>query len=199
MTTGAPGPSRGGLRVLRAGAVAGTVLGLAAGAHVAAGGGVPAPALLAAVAVVLVAVCLLLAGRRFSWPVLGGLLGGGQVALHAVFACSGPTTAVVAAGHHQEWTPVDVTAAPGVFSVGMTFAHAVATVLAVLALVHGEFLLWSLWAWLRPLVRVLLPVLRHVAVRVAPVPADLPKPRSVAARRVRRRGPPRVPALATTS
>ncbi|PRY13991.1 hypothetical protein [Kineococcus rhizosphaerae] len=194
-----PAPTTGVLRRWRAGAVSATVLGLAAGAHVAAGGRLPGPFLFTAVAVVVSAVCLLLAGRRLSWPVLSAVLGGGQLALHEVFdACSGPMATVVTSGHHQTLV-LSGTADPMTPSPVMTGAHLLATVLAVVALQHGESLVWSLWAWLRPVVRVLLALVRFVRARVVPAPVPVvPRPRAVVARRVRRRGPPRVPALATT-
>ncbi|MEZ0165783.1 hypothetical protein AB2L27_13565 [Kineococcus sp. LSe6-4] len=199
-TTGPAGPVRGTWRRVRAGAVAATVLGLAAGAHLSAGGHLPGPFLLLAVGLVLVAVCLLLAGRRFSWPVLAALLGGGQVALHTVFAaCSGPAATVVGTGHHQSLAFTGATAASADPGAAMTCAHVAATALALGALLHGESLLWSVWAWLRPVVRLLVRLVRTVAPRPV-VPAPEPaRPRSVVARRVRRRGPPGVPALATTS
>jgi hypothetical protein len=189
--------------VLRAGGVAGAVLALAAGAHLAGGGELPGPALLLAVAVVLGALTLLLAGRRFSWPVLSGLLGGGQVALHELFdTCSGvsaQTVAVVSHGHHQSlvaWG--DVSSGAESATPAMTLGHVLATAVTTLVLLHGEHVLWSLWAWLRPLVRVLLRLLRFVVARPVQYPAaTVPRPRSVVRRRVRRRGPPGVPALAT--
>ena len=196
--TAGTSPVRGALRCARAGAVATTVVGLAAGAHLAAGGRAPGTALLLAVAVVVGALSLLLAGRRFSRSGLAGLLGGGQVALHELFdACPAQAVAVVAHGHHQEWTPLTgavdgaIDGAVGSGSAAMTLAHVAATVAALLLLLHGERLLWSLWAWLRPLARVLRDLLRFVAARPAPFPATTPaRPRSVVARRVRRRGPP---------
>lgn len=211
-TTGAAGPTAGVLRSARAGAVAATVLGLAAGAHVAGGGGLPAPFLLSGLAVVVLAVCLLLAGRRFSLPVLTGVLGGGQLALHTVFGvCSDPTVTVSATGHHQQVVTVSGLAAAGTApdlspalslttAPAMTAAHVAATLVAVVLLVHGENLLWQVWSWLRPLARVLVELVRFVRPLLRPVGAAvLARPRSVVARRVRRRGPPRVPALATTS
>ena len=195
-------PARGAVRCARAGAVAATVVGLAAGAHLTAGGRLPGTGLLLAVVVVVGALSALLAGRRFGPGGLTGLVGGGQVVLHELFGtCSAQTAAVAPHGHHQEWTPlVDPVAGAGAGSAGMTLAHGAATALAVLLLLHGERLLWSLWAWLRPLVRVLGELLRFVAPRPAPFPAaTVPRPRSVVARRVRRRGPPRGPALAPTS
>ncbi|ABS01809.1 hypothetical protein [Kineococcus radiotolerans] len=195
--TAGTSPVRGALRCARAGAVATTVVGLAAGAHLAAGGRAPGIPLLLAVAVVVGALSLLLAGRRFSRSGLAGLLGGGQVTLHELFdACPAQAVAVVAHGHHLEWTPltgaVDGAAgSAGSGSAAMTLAHVAATVAALLLLLHGERLLWSLWAWLRPLARVLRDLLRFVAARPAPFPATPPaRPRSVVARRVRRRGPP---------
>lgn len=202
-TTGAAGPTAGALRFLRAGAVASTVLGLAAGAHLAAGGGLPAPFLLAGIAVVVAALCLLLAGRRFSVPVLTGVLGGGQFALHTAFSvCSDPSVALSATGHHQEFVTVTTVAGAGPAastSLGMSLAHVAATLVAVALLVHGENLLWQVWSWLRPLVRVLRPRVPPVHPRAPRTEgAVLAQPRSVVARRVRRRGPPRVPALAAT-
>ena len=200
LTSGPAGPSRGVLRLLRAGAVAGTVVALAAGAHLMGGGELPGPVLLLAVVVVLGALTLLLAGRRFSWPVLSALLGGGQLTLHEVFdACSVQTVAISSLGHHQTWVPLAGTT-PGTASGtwAMTLAHVAATAVATLLLLHGEQLAWSLWAWLRPLVRVLSKLLRFVVGRPVPFPATtVPRPRQVVERRVRRRGPPRVTAPAT--
>ncbi|MEW1956875.1 hypothetical protein [Kineococcus sp. NPDC059986] len=198
--TGPAGPARGSWRRLRAGAVAATVLGLAAGAHLSAGGDLPGPFLLAAVGLVLVAVCLLLAGRRFSWPVLAALLGGGQVVLHTVFeACAGPAATVVGTGHHQTLAFAGGAAAAADPGTAMTLAHVAATALALGALLHGEALVWAVWAWLRPVVRLLVRLVRTVDPRPLVPAAEPVRPRSVVARRVRRRGPPRVPALATTS
>ncbi|WP_432510815.1 hypothetical protein [Kineococcus sp. SYSU DK001] len=200
-TTGPAGPTGGTLRLLRAGGVAATVLGLAAGSHASAGGALPGPLLLGAVAVLLVAVCLLPAGRRLSWPVLAALLGGGQFALHSLFeTCAGPLYAVASTGHHQTLVPLGQVVLPAVPSVPMTCAHVLATGLALLALLHAEGLLWSLWAWLRPLVRVARAVAPPVTGPRPRVRAqERPRPRWVVVRRVRRRGPPGVPALATTS
>ena len=200
-TTGAS-PVRGALRCARAGAVATTVVGLAAGAHLVAGGRLPGTGLLLAVVVVVGALSLLLAGRRFGPAGIAALLGGGQVVLHELFdACSAQTVAVAAHGHHQEWTPL-ATAGGGAAagSAAMTLTHVAATAAAALLLLHGERLLWSLWSWLRPLARVLRVLLHPVAARPARFPATtLPRPRSVVASRVARRGPPGVPAPATTS
>lgn len=202
LTSGPAGPSRGLLRGLRAGAVAASVVGLAAGAHLAGGGELPGPGLLLAVVVVLAAVTLLLAGRRFTWPVLAGLLGTGQFVLHEVFEqCSGPSATVVGHGHHQTLVPaLDAGAATASGSPAMTVAHVAATVVATVLLLHGEALVWSLWAWLRPLVRVLLDLLGPAVGILARFPTTtVPRPRSVVARRVRRRGPPGATALATPS
>jgi hypothetical protein len=58
---------------------------LAAGAHVAGGGHLPAPAILLAV-LALTALASTVATRlRLSFPAIGALLGGGQLALHEVF------------------------------------------------------------------------------------------------------------------
>jgi len=195
-------PTRGFLRWVRAGAVSTTVLGLAAGAHVAAGGRLPGFFLLGLLAVGITALCALVAGRRFSWPAVAALLGLGQFALHTVFAaCSAPVDAVVA--HHDELFRMTSGSAVGSAQMSssplMTGAHVGATVLALLALMYGEHLLWSVWSWLRPVVRLVLTVSGFVVPEVPTALVETPvRPRSVVARRVRRRGPPRVPAFATT-
>ncbi|NAZ73823.1 hypothetical protein GTQ99_00050 [Kineococcus sp. T13] len=206
MPTSAPaprGPGHGALRVLRAGALAATVVGLAAVAHVAAGGLLPGPLVLGAVGVLALSACLALAGRRFGARTVVLLLGGGQLLLHEVLAaCSVRTVDVASHGHHQEWVPLGADAVAATSAgAAMAAAHAGATVLAAVLLLHAEGLLWSLWTWLQPLRRVLLVLLRFVAPRPPRTaePPVRPRPRSVLARRVRRRGPPRGSALATTT
>lgn len=212
-------PDRGAWRLVRAAAVASTVVGLAAAAHVVAGGVLPGPWLLLGLSALVLCGALLLAGRRMSAPVLLAVLGAGQVGLHQVFCWLGVETVPVhapsgadhlLAGHDPGlsagWSTgvvPDVAHAGAATSAdaSMTVAHVLATVACALVLARGESLLWRLWTWWQPVRAVVVAVLRlPVPPRVPPVPAaPAPRPSFVVARRVPRRGPPRVPALASTT
>lgn len=211
-------PVRGAWRLVRAAAVASTVVGLAASAHLVAGGTLPGPVLLLALTALVLCASLLLAARRLSAPVLLAVLGAGQLGLHQAFCWFGVALAPVhPAGHHLDpaaagtaqalhgvaaagGAAVPMTGLP-MSSPAMTAAHVLATVVAALVLARGEALLWRLWTWWRPLRAVVLTVLRlPVLPRVPRFPAlTVPRPSFVVARRVPRRGPPRVPALASTT
>ncbi|NAZ88508.1 hypothetical protein [Kineococcus indalonis] len=198
-------PDRGAVRLVRAGAVALTVVALASAAHVAGGAQLPPPLLLAALAALTACGAFTLTGRRLSVPALLAVLAGGQGALHAgLRALAADTVAVPAHGHHQGWVPLVAEAAGhagGGSPLPMLLAHAVATTAAALVLARGERAVWSLWAWLQPLRVVVLAVLRVPVLRpVAPVPVTVRvRPRSVVARRVARRGPPAGSVPATTT
>ena len=201
-------PVHGAWRLVRAATLAGTVVALAATAHLAGGGRLPGPVLLLALLVLTGCGSLLLTGRRLGAPVLLAALGGGQLLLHGAFEqFAVRTVSVASVGHHQEWVPLGAgaiahtsTASTASSAALMTAAHVAATVLSALALAHGERVLWQAWTWLQPLRAVVVLVLRTPVLRPLPAPPArvLPRPASVVARRVRRRGPPRVPALATT-
>ncbi|NKX50911.1 hypothetical protein HER39_10100, partial [Arthrobacter deserti] len=152
-------------RLLRPAAVSSAVLSLSAGAHVAGGGTLPAPGILAALAALVMLPATVLAGRRLGLASLAGLLGGGQLVLHEAFTALGVSVRCVprgAAGTLHAWHtfPGDVSAldcpAAGLgHSTGgaaMTVAHILATVLAGLMLLKGEQALWALRSWLHPLV-----------------------------------------------
>ncbi|WP_432485773.1 hypothetical protein [Kineococcus esterisolvens] len=199
-------PTRGAVRLARAGTVALTVVALASTAHVAGGRELPPTLVLLALAALTGCAAFALTGRRLSAPALLTVLGAGQSALHAALAgLAADTVDVPTHGHHQEWVPLatgSLTGAPaGASPLPMLLAHALATAAAAVVLARGERAVWSLWAWLQPLRAVVLAVLRlPVLLPVAPVPVVVGvHPRSVVARRPARRGPPAVPAVATTT
>ena len=156
--------------LLRAGAVSTVILTLAAGAHLAAGGELPTPAIMLAV-LSLTALGSTTATRlRLGFPALAALLGGGQVALHEVFTAF--SSSGTAAGSGPAASHVSHVAGPGFLTPAadhlagaaataaplMLAAHVLATLGSALLLAKGEAALWALAAWLRPLVALPQPV-----------------------------------------
>lgn len=151
----APPPSRavsGTARLVRGLAGAVVMTGLAAASHSAAAGGPLPPAALLAFAVVLAApVTTALAGRSLSlWRTLVAVLAA-QGIFHTLYAVAGGTHQVHAAAGvdpaHLDHLPTGagpalaVTAGPGAgdaHGAGMLAAHALAAVLTVAVLRHGE-------------------------------------------------------------
>jgi hypothetical protein len=139
------------------------ILTLAAGAHLAGGGELPAPAILLAV-LALTALASTTATRlRLGFPAMAALLGGGQLGLHKLFTAFGPPgvgTAPAAAAPHEGHLPGPGILAPAAAHLHeadaatgplMLAAHALATLGCALLLAKGEAALWALAAWLRPL------------------------------------------------
>jgi hypothetical protein len=139
------------------------ILTLAAGAHLAGGGELPAPAIMLAV-LALTALGSTTATRlRLGFPAMAALLGGGQLALHQLFSAFGPpaagTTPAAAASHdgHLPGAGILAPAAAHLHEADaatgplMMAAHALATLGCALLLAKGEAALWALAAWLRPL------------------------------------------------
>ena len=166
MRTAAP------FHALRTVMVALTVLSLAAGAHALAGGTLPAPGILLALLALTGLGATAATRLKLNLPVMAALLGAGQLVLHeALTGFSGPavsTAATAPAGsvlpHH--FTPVPLSpdtggqlAAAGlrsdlgIDSLLMLAGHTLATLLCAVLLAKGEDALWSLAAWLRPLLR----------------------------------------------
>ena len=150
--------------LLRATAVATVILTLAAGAHLAAGGELPAPAIMLAV-LSLTALGSTTATRlRLGFPALAALLGGGQLALHeafSAFSSSGTHQGSATATPHESHLAGAGILAPAVDHLAgaaatagplMLSAHILATLASALLLAKGEAALWALAAWLRPLV-----------------------------------------------
>lgn len=198
-------PARAPFHALRSALVATTIVTLAAAAHVTAGGQLPVPAIMAAV-LALTGLATTLATRlKLKLPAMASLLGAGQVLLHDAFtAFSTPgggsnATSVPAPAHHGG-TPafppsvdhLQLHELDSALAWAMLAGHALATLACALLLARGEDALWSLAAWLRPLVEIPAPGPQHPAT-VRPVPvrplATIPLPwRNL--RRDCRRGPP---------
>lgn len=150
-------------RFPRAVALTAAMFALAAGAHVLAGGSLPHPAIFAGLVALVLAPVMILAKIKITTPVMAGLLSVGELVLHEAFnALSVSTGSSPAAGGHLHGSgpahPAAVAlmpeyaAAPGVL---MLILHGAATLATALVLARGEAAVWSLAAWLRPLVRIL--------------------------------------------
>lgn len=203
--------ARAPFHALRSAMVALTVLSLAAGAHTLAGGRLPSPGILLAL-LALTALASTTATRlKLNFPAMAGLLGAGQLVLHKAFtAFSVPASGTSsepaghAAPHHLGPVALSVggdgqfaASVPdsqfALLSLLMLAGHALATLLCAVLLARGEAALWSLAAWLRPLLG--LPVPAAPAAVAAP-PAVIGWPAGSAPlpwrnlRRDCRRGPP---------
>lgn len=195
-------------RLLRASVVTGVVLSLAGAAHVTAGGVLPAPGILAALAALTMLGVTIAAPRRSSIPGLAVLLGLGQLALHSVFesttaaAACAPSLSEAAASHLShiagsvtsiscqgtDTGPVGPSAALGA---AMFAAHLLATLATAAAIAKGEDALWTMAAWLRPLLDLPVPTVllpRRWPVPVPSAPAAI-EPRQFLSVRPQR-GPP---------
>lgn len=169
---------RASFRLLRTGLIVSIIVGLAAGGHLAAGGTLPEPAVLFAVCALAVLPVSVLSRYRLSFPVLVGVLGAGQAWLHWAFhtlstsvPLGGP--GVTGHGQHLAALPVDVlgaaqNASADGYGTLMFLAHAAATLVTAIVLSRGEQALWTMAAWLRPLVQ--LPAVSAL------VPARVPSP-----------------------
>lgn len=186
-------PARGAWRVTRAVALTAVTVVLAASAHAAAGGALPSLWALLALTVPTACVAALITRRRLSTPLVLGLLGGGQFALHQGFSVLA-SAGHCGAGHSGHHVVVSAcSSAPHHDpSPGMLAAHVVATLLTGLLLARGEQVLWALVTRLHPR----LPLLQRLNLPVAPRLARTPeplfaRPRTVSAAVPVRRGPPR--------
>ncbi|WP_154796300.1 hypothetical protein [Occultella kanbiaonis] len=162
-------PRRGLLRLLRAAAVSVSVLGLALGAHLAAGGTLGDPLVVAAAWAFTMLIAVGVCGGRLNAGTVVALLGAGQFGLHHVFtataglgATSGCSTGVVGAGHAHgvalSETVQHCVGAPGgghTLTAAMLGAHVLATVLNAALLWRGDRALFALWTWWAPLLAVL--------------------------------------------
>lgn len=161
-------------RLLRTVAVAATVLGLAAGAHLLAGGSLPVPPIMAALLALHILVSTAATRFRLNLPAMTALLAGSQMVLHQAFeslshgarlAAGGGGEALshhgMSAEAHAAALLAQTTAAPGLETMGhagamggwMLMAHAASTMAAAALLAYGENALWALANWLRPLYR----------------------------------------------
>ncbi len=201
-------------RGLRSGAIGITILALAAGAHMLAGGALPVPPIMLALTALTALASVAVTGIRIPPALMAALLGASQPLLHNAFdllSGQGMTGGASMAGmagpdmHHDligvAAGPLPVAASMAHLSVGtaapaavlaMTVAHIAATLASAVVLAKGEEALWLLASWLCPLVQ--LPtapaavVVPSVSVQTPDVPVR-PQPR----RNLRmdcRRGPP---------
>ncbi|MFE5835376.1 hypothetical protein [Arthrobacter sp. NPDC056493] len=197
-------------RLFRSGLIGSIILGLAAGGHLAGGGQLPMPAILAALCAVTMVPVAALTRFKLSLPVLIGLIGGGQAWLHWAFdAMSAETSTAIAqaplsghAGHapaslnHEALMlagPTHESAPDGL----MFAAHAVATLATALLLAHGERALAALADWLGPLFWTPEPaVIVPVRGPFSCASAALLPPKHHSVRLPSRRGPPLLAAAA---
>jgi hypothetical protein len=178
-------------RLLRASVITGVVLSLAGTAHLAGGGVLPSPGILAALAALTMLGVTIAARRRSSIPGLAAILGLGQLTLHQAFetttaaAACAPSVTEGPASHLSHIAGsvnsiscqggADVLMAhPGVMGPAMLAAHALATLATAVVIAKGEAALWAMAAWLRPLLDLPVPVALLPRQRPAPAIAAAP-------------------------
>ena len=147
-------PTRGATRLARAASFGVATLALAAGAHVAAGGGLPSMTILAILAVPVTMAAMALTGRRCGPVLLLASMAGAQVLLHETLEA---LTAQVPGDLAGQMSAASASAMGGHamahadgWSVTMTAAHVAATVVTALLLARGEQALWQLVSRLLP-------------------------------------------------
>lgn len=162
--------ARAPFHALRAGMVAAMIVTLAAAAHVVGGGELPAPGIMAAVLALTGMAATAATRLKLNFPAMAALLGAGQLVLHeafSVFSSPAGTGQSGTPGHHPAslplaGVPLEAAGSAAVhlhqFDSGwaaglMMGGHALATLACAVLLAKGEAALWSLAAWLRPLVR----------------------------------------------
>lgn len=187
------------VRALRGAAAAWIATVLAATAHTLAGGGAPAPSMVAAVGILASPFAVALIGRRLrAWRLVATVVAS-QALFHVAFAVTAGADPAAASGiHGHHLAPVGGGAAGGVLlpDAPMFAGHVLAAILTALALYVGERMLRALGRGIRSLlarVRALAPL--------PSVPRSLAAPARIAARPARvvlsglsRRGPPAVAA-----
>ncbi|MEU1972347.1 hypothetical protein ABZ477_11860 [Microbacterium sp. NPDC019599] len=133
------------LRALRGVTATAVTTVLAATAHTLAGGGAPAPLLVAAVILLAAPVGVALAGRRLALWRLVLIVAASQVVFHMAFAVTAGARPASALGHaHHEVIVLDASASTGAVDPLMLAAHLGAAVVAVAALHRGERMLSAL-------------------------------------------------------
>lgn len=212
-------------RLLRTTLLGSTILGLAAGAHLVAGGSLPALPIMAVILALHLLCTTIATAFRLTLPTMIALLASSQFVLHQGFellshgnhagAMAGTAGASAAghAGHHALSAEAyaasmmaDATA-PGIVDLSsahaaqlsplMLAAHIAATLAAAGLLAYGENALWSLTQWLRPLFRsaAVVPVVPVQRTRPGLRPRPLPRLPWRNLRPDTRRGPPAAAAL----
>ena len=142
----------GARRVLRVGLLGGGSLMLATAAHLAGGGSLPSPGVLAVAAFVLGLVAVVLTRRRVRLPVLVLALAPQQVGLHVLFDTAATALGSCSAGQaaHHAMSVLTCMPAHGMGPMGyawpMFVGHVVATLGTALLLSRGEGWCWALVA-----------------------------------------------------
>lgn len=198
-------------RLLRTTVIGATVLGLAAGAHVLAGGSLPTPGIMAALMALHILCSTVATTMRLGLPSMVGLLASSQLVLHQAFnSFSAMPAGTLPPGMNDHPLSADeqsaaMLQAAGAMGSGMGLtqhgaalsgwmlpAHIAATLATAVLLTQGENALWALANWLHPLSRgadVALPLPAQQA-RPAVPPAPLPRLPWRNLRPDTRRGPP---------
>lgn len=178
---------------------------LAGGAHVLAGGQLPAPGILFALLALTCLATTAATRLRLNAATLTGLLGAGQLVLHEAFTVSDHALSRTGSAgqgsspHHLDpiaialpVEQVQLHSPDSPLAFAMFAGHALATLVCALFLAKGEDALWALAAWLRPLLK-LRAVLPADAIELPPV-ASVPEGNGYRPRRNVppdcRRGPP---------
>jgi hypothetical protein len=172
--------------------------------HLAVGGTRPSAFALVACVVLATLVCVALAGKRMSLPRLTMSVGFSQFLFHGFFSLWS-TSAMPIGAHHpvggqmlMTVTSMPAPSQPMATDPGMWLAHAIAAVITIAALLHGETAFWGLFQIARlwfsaltsppargPLLSGMYPV------AVAAVPTFLPRDLVLFLSSMRHRGPPR--------
>ena len=169
---------------------------LAAVSHTVAGGSVPHPLLVVAMASFLVPLAAVLLGARASRSRVAATVVVAQTLFHGAFQMLGaPSATAVVSGHqhHLDLSALGTavsSAAPGSSSL-MLLGHLLAAVLTTAALWHGESMVRAIAGWVEARLRRAIPIFR--APHESPAPPILPHPRPIAfapSACVSRRGPP---------
>ncbi|MBD3943390.1 hypothetical protein IF188_16995 [Microbacterium sp. NEAU-LLC] len=179
------------VRALRGTAAAAVATIVAATAHTLAGGGAPAPALVAAVGILAAPLAVALAGRRLSVWRVGAIVLASQALFHLAFAITAGADPAAPHAHHTTVlaggvAPVALPDAP------MLVAHVLAAIATVAGLYGGERMLRALGRGIRSILaraRVL-GTLPAVPRRLASHRVQVTRPAQAVLSGLSRRGPP---------
>lgn len=185
-------------RLVRSSMIAASALSLASAAHTVVGGGLPEPLIFLAIAALTLLTCTFFSRWKLGALSILSLLAVSQLALHQCFEwfTMGSMPNPPQQDHHHNALILPLSSELPSHSVdsagvGMLAAHIIATLVTALLVARGETALWALGDWLRPLLRVLAPILlpvpRHPT--AGPIHIERAKPQRFL-KAERWRGPP---------
>ncbi|MCW3493946.1 hypothetical protein [Microbacterium sp. SSM24] len=181
------------VRTLRGAAAAWVATIVAATSHTLAGGGAPAPLLVAVVGILAWPIGIALVGRRLSVSHIASAVVASQLLFHVAFAVVAGADPSAAAGHvhHLVLDGGGLTVAL-VPDAPMLLAHALAAVATLLGLYGGERMLRALGRGIRSVVQRsdVVPLAPRTVVRSALAHFSLAPARGVVLSDLSRRGPP---------